>query len=205
MGSQAFAREIAAIFDLPLINEDMFLVNLSTKHFKNQAPITSDNLVSITVNNQEICRRFAAISIPKFKSESSNLFIASRLCRVDAKPIDAIVDATNYVMFDWSQPMHAFDAATFSNHQLITRFSNQGEKLKLLDGQEVTLTAQDYVITDGKKPISLAGIMGGADSAVSEKTTSLIVESANFDPTTIRLTSARFKKRTEGSARWKKI
>ncbi|HSW74184.1 MAG TPA: phenylalanine--tRNA ligase subunit beta, partial [Candidatus Limnocylindria bacterium] len=130
-------------------------------------------------------------------------WMAHRLCRVDARPIDYTVDATNYVMFDLGQPLHAFDAATLAK-SIGPRWARPGEKLVLLDGATLELDAHDMVIADDTKPLALAGIMGGAASGVTVTTTSLLVEAACFDATTIRRSAWRHKIRTEASARFEK-
>ena len=130
--------------------------------------------------------------------------MATRLARIDARPHDLLVDATNYVMFDIGQPMHAFDAATLTTGLLVGMHARDGEKLHLLDGDEVTLTKADYVISDGTEPLALAGIMGGTKSSVQRTTKSLLIESANFEPAPLRRTATRLKKRTESLARFEK-
>src|SRR5690606_18571837 len=105
--------------------------------------------------------------IQKIDNRSSLIPVLTRLARVDSKPINAIVDATNYVMLDIGQPMHAFDADKITTKKIVGRCAYPGEKLQLLDGDTITLTGADYVITDGQKPLALAGIMGGLSSAVS--------------------------------------
>ena len=132
------------------------------------------------------------------------LWMAIRLLRVDTRPIDFLVDATNYAMFDTGQPIHAFDADFITSKTIEPRFAKKGEKLTLLDGVKLELTEKDLVITDGHQPLALAGIKGGLDSGVTPKTTSLLIESANFDATSIRLSAARNKTRTEASARFEK-
>ena len=130
--------------------------------------------------------------------------MALRLARVTHAPLDLLVDMTNYVMFDIGHPMHAFDAEKIGTKHIVGRCAQEGEKIKLLDGDEVTLSSSDYVIANGEEPISLAGIMGGQSTAVSKETRSLLLEAAHFDPATIRRTSNRLKKRTESSARFEK-
>ena len=130
--------------------------------------------------------------------------MAHRLLRVDARPLNAIVDATNYAMFDWGQPLHAFDANTLSAKTLVVQQAHAGQKLILLDDQDITLVDDDLIISDEKKPLALAGIMGGKETAITEKTSSILVEAASFNASTIRTTAKQHKLRTEASTRFEK-
>lgn len=201
-GHRGFAREIAAMLNLPLRAEDDFLASKPIKHYDKATSATAGVQVKIET---DVCKRFAALPVPAIEYTPAVLKIALRLARIDARPIDAIVDATNYVMYDWGQPMHAFDAAKISHNSLIAQQARAGEKLTLLDGETITLTPDDCIISDGQKALALAGIMGGDASSVTPQTHSLIIEAANFDATAIRLTAARYKKRTEASTRFEKV
>lgn len=203
-GHRGFAREIAALLGAPLKPDDHIFSSKPILHFTAHAPAGSGNAVSFDIKNTEICKRFAGISISFDAARASHLSMVIKLAKVDAKPIDFVVDTTNFVMFDIGQPMHAFDSAAIEGHTLLVRSARPGERLTLLDGQEILLTQDDCVVADQHKPLALAGIMGGLSSAVSMYTKELFVESANFDATAIRLTAARFKKRTEASLRFEK-
>lgn len=201
-GHRGVAREIAALLDMPFRALDHLLITKNVKHVEGQK--VAENNFSISVESPESCRRFAGLSFFEVGEHCSDIWLAARLAKVDSKPINAIVDATNYVMLDLGQPMHAFDADTLAHKSIVVRHAKNKETISLLDGQTVELTNHDCIITDGKQPIALAGIMGGKDSGVTCKTKSIILESANFDPTVIRKTSARIKKRSESSARFEK-
>ena len=208
-GHRGFAREIAALLDIGLIPEEHFLASKPIKHYTRIAPVSATNPFTIEIAPEpdycgRACKRLAGLYMSKVVYRPSALFMAHRLARIDARPLDMLVDTTNYVMFDIGQPMHAFDAATIATHKIIARCAHAGEKLQLLDGETVTLTAHDYVITDGVKPLALAGIMGGLSSAVTSSTQELFIESGNFDATSIRKTATRIKKRTEASTRFEK-
>ncbi len=208
-GHRGFAREMAAILQVELLPEEIFLASKPIKHYKTTAPVSSTNPFTIGLETNQVecehaCKRLAAVYITHIINQPSLIPIAHRLARIDARPIDMLVDATNYVMFDLGQPVHAFDAEKIGTHTLLGRCAYKGEELKLLDGQEIILESSDYVITDGQKPIALAGIMGGQPTAVTEHTTKVLLDSANYDPTTIRKTCARLKLRTEASARFEK-
>lgn len=203
-GHRGFARELAAILGLSLKPEEYFLAAKPIKHFGLRAPESSTNPYTIEIADTRVCKRLAALHISSCNYKPSLMQTVFRLARIDARAIDAIVDATNYVMYDFGQPMHAFDAHKIEGNKLVAQAARDGEKLVLLDGEEITLTAADCIIGDGNKALALAGIMGGAQSGVSAHTKSLLLESANFDATAIRLTAARYKKRTEASARFEK-
>jgi len=202
-GHRGFAREIAALLDLKLKPESLFLDPIQVNEL---GDVKEGHTAHCTVKlpHTPAIKRFSALAITHVEYRPSLLWMAHRLLRVDSKPIDAIVDMTNYVMLDTSQPMHAFDAGCIPSHTLEARFAKNDEELTLLDGEEVKLTDQDLVIADGNKPIALTGIMGGASTAVNAVTSSLIIEAACFAATTIRHTAARYKRRTEASARFEK-
>ena len=202
-GHRGFAREIAAILGLPLLPIQKYIEEIKVFTSGNSFKASSTNAFSSSIDSQ-FCKRFATYYINDIENKSSNLFTSTRLLRIDAKPINAIVDATNYVMFDLGQPMHAFDAKKIKGKNISARLATKGEKLTLLDGENIELTENDLVIADEENPIALAGIMGGKNTEVDENTKSVLIESANFDAATIRKSSIRFKKRTEASARFEK-
>lgn len=193
-GHRGFAREIAAILALPFKKDDEFLASVAV----------DEQGASAAGIKAAGCKRFSTLSLTDVEQRPSLIPMALRLLRVDSRPIDAIVDFTNYVMLDISQPMHAFDAAKLGANKLVPRMAHNKEKLTVLDGTELTLTTHDMVVTDGSKPLALAGIKGGLDAGIDASTTALLLESANFDATTVRLSSARHKLRTDASARFEK-
>lgn len=202
-GHRGFAREMAALLNVPMVSEEELFSIKAIKHYDSQAPATPENPFSFEIKTPA-CKRLAGLYISEITPVASLLWMATRLARIDSRPINALVDMTNYVMYDIGQPMHAFDASAIKSKSIIATFATPGTELTLLDGQEIRLTAQDIIITDGEQPLSLAGVMGGKKSAVTENTSSLVLESANFDGATIRKTAARHKKRTEASARFEK-
>ncbi len=201
-GIRGLARECGALlgFSLKPLSELMYeqsVVADQTRHqieggflIENRAPAA--------------CSRFAAWYLPCITNHACQLSIASRLCRIDQRPYNWLVDATNYVMFDMGQPIHAFDAAMLAPGSFGPVMSKKGQSLTLLDGTKLELTTQDMIISDGKQPLALAGIMGGAASGVTLQTKRTIIEAACFDPATIRFSAARHKLRTEASARFEK-
>ncbi len=203
-GHRGFAREVAAILDLKLLPLDDFIVPRKVLPHEWSAQGTPDNPYSLSIKDPELCKRFAGYTISEVQNQSSLLWMAARLSRVDSRAIDALVDFTNYVMLDLSQPMHAFDADQLTSGSVAVRRAQNKEKLTLLDDQQLELTDQDLVVVDGDRPVSLAGIMGGKMSGIAPDTTSVFLESANFDAATIRRSSQRHKVRSESSARFEK-
>ena len=127
-----------------------------------------------------------------------------RLWNAGIRPINNVVDVTNYVMLLTGQPMHAYDARTFKDGKLEVRKANKNEKLTLLNDKEVELDPNDIIITDGQKPVMMAGVMGGKNSEVEDDTTDVILESAVFDGTSVRKSALRHANRTEASSRFEK-
>ncbi len=203
-GHRGFAREIAAILSIPFKPLSTFITRKEIVLFEQHAPVSDDNPFSIIVENPAVCKRFAGLYIPTINYRASLLWMAIRLSRTNNRPIDAVVDSANYVMLDMSQPMHTYDASKIENKTIIVRYAEQKEKLTVLDDQKFTLTTEDLVIADGKKSIGLAGVMGGKSSSISPQTTAIFLESACFDPVTVRWAALRHKIRTEASTRFEK-
>lgn len=212
-GHRGLAREIAAMFDLQLRPLSEFITQKDIVSHELTAKADSQNPFIIDIQT-DLCSRFAALYLSSVTSRASQLNMVVRLSRLDSRSINMFVDATNYVMLDLGQPMHAFDADVLSSKKItidrakaLLRQGFEGQakgKLLLLDGETVELTSDDIVIADGGIAVSLAGIMGGAATRVIGTTTKLLLESAHFDAVTIRRTSARHKKRTEASMRFEK-
>lgn len=203
-GHRGVAREVAAMLKLPFKAIDGMLIRHQVKEYSLKETGGNEHF-KVRVENSQSCRSFAGLYFEKINTPACTPFIAARLAKVDSRPINLIVDATNYVMLDLSQPMHAFDAAQLKQNLILVRDAQNKESINLLDGTRVELTSDDLVITDGIAPLALAGIMGGAASGVQvAQTESIFLESANFDPATIRKTATRVKKRTESSARFEK-
>jgi phenylalanyl-tRNA synthetase beta chain len=203
-GHRGIAREIAAILDLPLKQIDEFIVQKPVVEYKTSAQATKDMPFSLSIDASDVCKKFAALSIDSVTAKPSQLNMVIRLSRLDSRSIDLLVDATNYVMLDLGQPMHAFDAQALSQKNITVARARSKEKLLLLDGQTLELTPEDVVIADDGVAISLAGVMGGATTGITAKTRSVLLEAANFDAATIRRTAARHKKRSEASMRFEK-
>lgn len=204
-GHRGVAREVATLLKLNLKPLQDFLAAKAVKHYEGlEALAELDNPFTVKVEDPLVIKQYASIYCDHIEPHASSIAMIFALARVDCRPISAIVDGTNYVMLDLGQPMHAFDAEKVATRTIMPRKAKEKESLVLLDGQTVELIADDYVITDGKKPLALAGIMGGQSSAVDRDTKSVFIESAVFDGGTIRKTAARFHIRTDSSARFEK-
>ncbi|MFA6263611.1 MAG: phenylalanine--tRNA ligase beta subunit-related protein [Candidatus Babeliales bacterium] len=203
-GHRGFAREIAAFLRLQLKPEIHLLHALPVRSFDHTSLPTAATPLTIANHASKACSRFEGLYIPSVENRSSSLLLASRLMKVGSRPINALVDAVNYCMLDWSLPMHAYDATSISRTSIIIRMADDQEQLPLLDGETLSLTLQDLVIADPEKPLCLAGVMGGAQSGLTAATTSAFIEAASFDAGVIRRTAQRSKKRTEASARFEK-
>ncbi|MGB8367137.1 MAG: phenylalanine--tRNA ligase subunit beta [Candidatus Babeliales bacterium] len=203
-GHRGFAREIAAILGKELKPLTTFLQEKKIKSFSQQASVSDLTPFSIDIKDLSVCQRFAGLYLPAVEYNASSLWMALRLSRTNNRPINAIVDSANYVMLDLSQPMHTYDATKIKNKSIIVRYAQPKEKLTVLDGQKLILTENDLVIADNEKAIGLAGIMGGENTAVVKQTKAIFLESACFDPVTIRWTTLRYKMRTEASSRFEK-
>ena len=149
------------------------------------------------------CRNYVAQVVKNVEVKSSPLWLQTRLMNSGIRPINNIVDITNYVLLEFGQPMHAFDKDLVGD-KIVVRDAKEGEVLETLDGEERKLQTSDLVITDGTRAIALGGVMGGKNTEVSEETKNIILESAYFNPTTVRRTSAVHGLRSDSSARFEK-
>ncbi len=203
-GHYGIAREIAAFLNKPLKPLDAVLDHHSVASYSQNSNNVASEGIAIEIQNQQGCFRFASVKCEKVAYQDCSIPMAIRLVLIGAKPINAMVDLTNYVMFDIGHPMHVFDAASFSDNSIAVRVAQKSEKLQLLDGQDVKLEQADIVVANKNQAVSLAGIMGGATSGYQEKTQAIILEAAGFDPSTIRKTAQRLKLRSEASMRFEK-
>ncbi|MEX0849255.1 MAG: phenylalanine--tRNA ligase subunit beta [Candidatus Dependentiae bacterium] len=203
-GYRGIAREFALLLDLKLKPLDRMITPLDITEYTHES-IASDSMpFSVRIVHPKYIKRFAISYFTNIENRPSLPWMISRLCKVENRPINTLVDMTNYVMLDMGQPTHAFDAQKITTQHFEPRLAHEKETLTLLDDDTIQLTKEDIVITDGQQPIALAGVMGGKDSEITMRTTSMVLESANFDATTIRESAARHKKRTEASARFEK-
>jgi len=192
-GHYGIARELAAIFGKEL-------KEIKSEKIKEG----KDFQLKVKTQAPELCPAYYAAAMGNIKVAESPKWLARALASVGQKSINNIVDITNYVMFDLGQPIHAFDASKISGQQIIVRQATPGEKLISLDNESRQLGENMLVIADKKNPIALAGIMGGKNSEISDKTVAIVIEAANFDPSNIRKTSLKLGLRTEASIRFEK-
>ncbi|MBS5270785.1 MAG: phenylalanine--tRNA ligase subunit beta [Veillonella sp.] len=163
-----------------------------------------NDMVKIGIDDAELCSRFLARVIGNVKVGPSPLWLQNRLRNGGIRPINNVVDVTNYVMLEYGQPMHAYDYDKVAGHQLTARAAKAGEALKTLDGTDRELTTDMLVIADANGPVGVAGVMGGLDSEVTEATTTIILESAVFKGSSIRRTARALGMRSEASGRFER-
>lgn len=203
-GHRGIAREVAAILGKKLKPIDQFIEKKSIKQ-ESEFELSS-TVAPFSLSLQAIggCNRFAYGLLSDASTPASDPQMAIALARIDCRPINTIVDITNYVMFDLGHPMHAFDQDLLPAKELTIRRARPREKIVLLDGDEVSLISEDIVVSSNGKPLALAGVMGGKTTEISRTTKSVLFEAAQFDATTIRKSALRHKKRTEASTRFEK-
>ena len=189
-GHYGIARELAALYDLPL------------KEIKPYTPDVQSDF-KVEINDPDRCTRYIGVEMSGVEVKPSPYQMQNRIWKAGMRPINALVDITNYVMLATGNPTHAFDADNITDH-IVVRHAAEGEKLVLLNDHELTLCADDLVITDSEGPVALAGVMGGAKDSILPKTKRVILEVANFESTGIRRTALRYDTRTEASSRYEK-
>ena len=193
MNHYGVAREASALYDLPLKRIEPKL-----------PPSQGKSDVTIAIQEPDLCPRFTAREIRGVTIKSSPANIASRLQLLDQRPISNAVDATNYVLWESGKPTHVFDLDLLEGRRLVIRKARAGETLKTLDGVERKLSTEDLVVADAKKPVGLAGVMGGFDTMITEKTKNILIESAWWDPVTVRRMSKRHGIHTDASHRFER-
>jgi phenylalanyl-tRNA synthetase beta chain len=199
MNHRGLAREIAAISGVPFESGG----GEKAGEPPSEGP-PAHELSSVEIEVPRLCRRFGARVVRGIRSAGSADRVRARLASIGAKPIDAVVDSTNYALWDIGQPLHAFDLDRLRGGRIVVRKAKRGEKLITLDGLERELEPTDVVVADAERAVSLAGIMGGLDTAVSEKTTNVLLEAAWWDPVAIRRTSRRLGMHTDASHRFER-
>ncbi len=163
-----------------------------------------DNYLSVDVLDAKLCPRYTARVVKNVKIAPSPMWLRMRLRASGVRPINNIVDITNYVMLEYGQPMHAFDYTCLDGNKIIVRRAEEGENFKSLDDIDHTLNSTNLVIADEKKAVALAGVMGGANSEIKEDTVTVVFESANFLGSSVRVTAKSQGMRTESSGRFEK-
>ncbi|MGL5989850.1 phenylalanine--tRNA ligase subunit beta [Cetobacterium sp.] len=160
--------------------------------------------IDIKIEDKDRCKRFAGKVIKNVKVKESPEWLKNRLISMGLKPINNVVDATNYILFECNQPLHAYDLSKISDRKIIVRKAVQGEKIVTLDGIERELNKEELIIADAEKPLGIAGIMGGESSKVTEETTEIFLECAYFTPENIRKTSKELVLSSDSSYRFER-
>lgn len=196
MSHRGIARDLAAMAALPMAGSSA------------PAPAASgaavDSMTSVTIEVPRLCRRFGARVLTGIGAGAAPERVRTRLNAIGAKSISAAVDATNYVLWDIGQPLHAFDLDRLAGRKLIVRRAKKGEKLVTLDGVERPLDPSDVVVADAERAVSLAGIMGGLATSVTPATKNVLLEAAWWDPAAIRRTARRLGMHTDASHRFER-
>ena len=160
--------------------------------------------LKVQIEAPDLCYRYSARVVKNVKIEPSPMWMRARLRASGVRPINNIVDITNYVMLEYGQPMHAFDYKCLDGSEIVVRRANEGEEFRSLDSTEHTLTSSDLVISDSKRAVALAGVMGGENSEITDGTQTVVFESACFNGGSVRVSAKRQGMRTESSARFEK-
>jgi phenylalanyl-tRNA synthetase beta chain len=198
MNHYGVARECSAIYDLPL------------RAIEPKVPVSvapggdARPAFPIEIHDEQGCARFTARIIRNVTIKPSLEKIVRRLGLLDQRPINNAVDATNYTLWEMGKPTHVFDLDLLEGGKIVVRRAHDGEMLKTLDGVERKLTSEDLVVADAKKPVGLAGTMGGFDTMITEKTRNILIESAWWDPVTVRKMSRRHGLHTDASHRFER-
>lgn len=189
------ARDIAAKLGLKVNYPQAALV---------EGTETVDSVIGVTIENSEMCPRYAARYISGCTIAPSPEWLVKRLNAIGIRSINNVVDITNLIMMEAGQPLHAFDCDRLSGKRIVVRTAGEGEQFTTLDNQSRVLTAADLVICDAERPVALAGVMGGLNSEIENSTTSILLESAFFKPAAIRKTAKRLGLHTESSHRFER-
>jgi len=195
LGHYGLAREVAAIYRLPVKPPQPKLKEAADK---------AANATRVEIEAPELCGRYTARVLRGVKIQPSPDWLRQRLEAIGQNSINNVVDVTNYVMFELGQPLHAFDLDKLGEKRIVVRRARSGEKIKTLDGAERTLTKEMCVIADASSAVAIAGVMGGAGSEIGFASRNLLIESAWFDPISVRRTSKALGLRTEASYRFER-
>ena len=198
LSQKGIALEASVLLGIPRKAESELRYGVN---FALSVPVTGTRMPKVTVIANDFCRRFTARYVENIATTGTPNWAVKFLTEVGSRSISPIVDATNVVMFDMGQPLHAFDADKIEG-DIVVRKAVAGEKITLLDGKEYTLTGEDHVIADATGPLDIAGVKGGKRAEVSATTKNVLLTSANFDPTFVRRTSTRLNLRNEASKRF---
>ena len=189
------AYEVAALYNTKMTKPDTT---------SNELELSANDELTVTIENEDKVPYYSARVVHDVTIEPSPIWMQARLIKAGIRPINNVVDISNYVLLEYGQPLHMFDQDAIGSQQIVVRQANEGEKMTTLDDTERELLTSDIVITNGQTPIALAGVMGGDFSEVKEQTSNIVIEGAIFDPVSIRQTSRRLNLRSESSSRFEK-
>ncbi|HDD0227244.1 TPA: phenylalanine--tRNA ligase subunit beta [Staphylococcus aureus] len=189
------AYEVAALYNTKMTKPETT---------SNELELSANDELTVTIENENKVPYYSARVVHDVTIEPSPIWMQARLIKAGIRPINNVVDISNYVLLEYGQPLHMFDQDAIGSQQIVVRQANEGEKMTTLDDTERELLTSDIVITNGQTPIALAGVMGGDFSEVKEQTSNIVIEGAIFDPVSIRHTSRRLNLRSESSSRFEK-
>lgn len=189
------AYEVAALYNTKMTKPETT---------SNDLDLSANDELTVTIENEDKVPYYSARVVHDVTIEPSPIWMQARLIKAGIRPINNVVDISNYVLLEYGQPLHMFDQDAIGSQQIVVRQANEGEKMTTLDDTERELLTSDIVITNGQTPIALAGVMGGDFSEVKEQTSNIVIEGAIFDPVSIRHTSRRLNLRSESSSRFEK-
>ncbi|HDH2592025.1 TPA: phenylalanine--tRNA ligase subunit beta [Staphylococcus aureus] len=189
------AYEVAALYNTKMTKPETT---------SNELELSANDELTVTIENEDKVPYYSARVVHDVTIEPSPIWMQVCLIKAGIRPINNVVDISNYVLLEYGQPLHMFDQDAIGSQQIVVRQANEGEKMTTLDDTERELLTSDIVITNGQTPIALAGVMGGDFSEVKEHTSNIVIEGAIFDPVSIRHTSRRLNLRSESSSRFEK-
>ncbi|HDI0845589.1 TPA: phenylalanine--tRNA ligase subunit beta [Staphylococcus aureus] len=189
------AYEVAALYNTKMTKPETT---------SNELELSANDELTVTIENEDKVPYYSARVVHDVTIEPSPIWMQARLIKAGIRPINNVVDISNYVLLEYGQPLHMFDQDAIGSQQIVVRQANEGEKMTTLDDTERELLTSDIVITNGQTPIALAGVMGGDFSEVKEHTSNIVIEGAIFDSVSIRYTSRRLNLRSESSSRFEK-
>lgn len=189
------AYEVAALYNTKMTKPETT---------SNELELSANDELTVTIENEDNVAYYSARVVHDVTIEPSPIWMQARLIKAGIRPINNVVDISNYVLLEYGQPLHMFDQDAIGSQQIVVRQANEGEKMTTLDDTERELLTSDIVITNGQTPIALAGVMGGDFSEVKEHTSNIVIEGAIFDSVSIRHTSRRLNLRSESSSRFEK-
>ncbi|CAA6173303.1 Phenylalanyl-tRNA synthetase beta chain [Staphylococcus aureus] len=189
------AYEVAALYNTKMTKPETT---------SNELDLSANDELTVTIENEDKVPYYSARVVHDVTIEPSPIWMQARLIKAGIRPINNVVDISNYVLLEYGQPLHMFDQDAIGSQQIVVRQANEGEKMTTLDDTERELLTSDIVITNGQTPIALAGVMGGDFSEVKEQTSNIVIEGAIFDPVSIRHTSRRLNLSSESSSRFEK-